>query len=44
MAQSNNYNTPTNFADIVIETDPTNFFPPTPFDTNLGNKWFISQL
>ncbi|MGP0128436.1 MAG: COP23 domain-containing protein [cyanobacterium endosymbiont of Rhopalodia musculus] len=49
IAQSNNYNTPTNSADVVIEdvvieTDPPNSPPPTPFDTSLGNERFICQL
>jgi hypothetical protein len=44
MAQFNNYNVPTNHADVVIETDPPNSSPPTPFDTSLKNKRFICQL
>ncbi|YAI82687.1 MAG: COP23 domain-containing protein [cyanobacterium endosymbiont of Rhopalodia sterrenbergii] len=44
MAQSNNYNAPTNSADVVIETDPLNYTPPVPFDTSLGNERFICQL
>ncbi|BBA79694.1 hypothetical protein RGRSB_1233 [cyanobacterium endosymbiont of Rhopalodia gibberula] len=44
MAQSNNYNVPTNSADIIIETAPSNSSSPTPFNANSGNERFICQL
>lgn len=44
IAQSNDYNELTNPADVVIDTNLSNFPPPTPVNTSLGDERFTCQL